>query len=143
MKAKKNNSKGKEQIKIQAKAVVDKGVIEEYFYMIPKAVTVRELEEAVHCVSEENKEIWTELDLMEIVLETDSLIFENMMDTFDEESDRKFLDSKGIKVVYAASYNTKDKAVVKKVLEELYQAFGGFMASDTEDLEPIFEIADF
>lgn len=143
MKVKKGNSKEKKQVKIQTKAVVDKGVIEEYFYMIPKAVTVRELEEAVHCVSEENKEIWTELDLMEIVLETDSLIFENMMDTFDEASDRKFLENKGIQTVYAASYNTKDKAMVKKVLEELYQVFGGFMASDTEDLEPMFEIADF
>ena len=34
-------------------------------------------------------------------------------------------------------------ASVKKVLEELHAVFGGFMASDTEDLEPIFEIADF
>ena len=121
----------------------DKGTIVEYFYMIPAEVTVRDLVEAVHCVDEEAKEIWTELDLMEIVLSADSLIFENMMDTFTEPGDREFLASKGVKVVYAASYNTKDKDMVKKVLEELYAAFGGFMASDTEDLEPIFEIADF
>lgn len=121
----------------------DKGTIVEYFYMIPAEVTVRDLVEAVHCVDEEAKEIWTELDLMEIVLSADSLIFENMMDTFTEPGDQEFLASKGVKVAYAASYNTKDKDMVKKVLEELYAAFGGFMASDTEDLEPIFEIADF
>ena len=121
----------------------DKGTIVEYFYMIPAEVTVRDLVEAVHCVDEEAKEIWTELDLMEIVLSADSLIFENMMDTFTEPGDQEFLASKGVKVVYAASYNTKDKDMVKKVLEELHAAFGGFMASDTEDLEPIFEIADF
>lgn len=121
----------------------DKGTIVEYFYMIPAEVTVRDLVEAVHCVDEEAKEIWTELDLMEIVLSADSLIFENMMDTFTEPGDQEFFAAKGVKVVYAASYNTKDKDMVKKVLEELYAAFGGFMASDTEDLEPIFEIADF
>ena len=106
---KKDNKKKKGTFKIQAKAVVDKGVIEEYFYMLPVAVTVRELMEAVHTVPEEAKEIWTELDLMEIVLSADSLIFENMMDTFNEAGDQAFLAEKGIKVVYAVSYNTKDK----------------------------------
>jgi len=129
--------------KIQAKAKVDKGVIEEYFYMLPVEVTVRELEKAVQCVPEDAKEIWTELDLMEIVLEADSLIFENMMDTFTESGDQEFLNAKGIKVVYAVSYNTRDKALVKPVLEELHSVFGGFMASDTEDLEPIFEVSEF
>ncbi|MBR3762606.1 MAG: hypothetical protein IKK59_07675 [Lachnospiraceae bacterium] len=140
---KKDNKKKKGTFKIQAKAVVDKGVIEEYFYMLPVAVTVRELMEAVHTVPEEAKEIWTELDLMEIVLSADSLIFENMMDTFNEAGDQAFLADKGIKVVYAVSYNTKDKEQVKVVLEELHSVYGGFMASDTEDLEPIFEVAEF
>ena len=143
MKFKKENKKNKDNQKIQAKAVVDKGVIEEYFYMLPAEVTVRELEKAVQCVTEDAKEIWIELDLMEIVLQADSLIFENMMDTFTEPGDKAFLDAKGIKVVYAVSYNTKDKALVKPVLEELHSVFGGFMASDTEDLEPIFEVAEF
>ena len=140
---KKDNKKKKGTFKIQAKAVVDKGVIEEYFYMLPVAVTVRELMEAVHTVPEEAKEIWTELDLMEIVLSADSLIFENMMDTFNEAGDQAFLAEKEIKVVYAVSYNTKDKEQVKVVLEELHSVYGGFMASDTEDLEPIFEVAEF
>ena len=141
MKFKKDNKKGSS--KMQAKVVVEKGVIEEYFYMLPTEVTVRELVEAVQCMPEDTKEIWTELDLMEIVMAADSLIFENMMDTFDEEGDQEFLAAKGVKVVYAVSYNTRDKAEVKKVLTELHSKFGGFMASDTEDLEPIFEVAEF
>ena len=140
---KKDNKKKKSTFKIQAKAVVDKGVIEEYFYMLPVAVTVRELMEAVHSVPEEAKEIWTELDLMEIVLPADSLIFENMLDTFNEAGDQAFLADKGVKVVYAVSYNTKDKEQVKVVLEEIHSVYGGFMASDTEDLEPVFEVAAF
>lgn len=141
MKFKKDNKKNTS--KMQAKAIVEKDIIEEYFYMIPAEVTVRDLVEAVHCVPEDTKEIWVELDLMEIVMAADSLIFENMMDTFDGAEDQAFLAAKGVKVVYAVSYNTKDKAGVKKVLEELHSTFGGFMASDTEDLEPVFEVAEF
>lgn len=141
MKFKKDNKKNTS--KMQAKAVVEKGVIEEYFYMLPAEVTVRELVEAVQCVPEDTKEIWTELDLMEIVMTADSLIFENMMDTFEEEGDQEFLAAKGVKVVYAVSYNTLDKSAVKQVLTELHSKFGGFMASDTEDLEPVFEVAEF
>ena len=143
MKLKKDNKKNKGGFKMQAKAAADKGTIEEYFYMIPKQVTVADLEQALTSVEEASKEIWKELDLMEVVLPTDSLIFENMMDTFEEEADKAFLNAKGIEVVYAVSYNTKDKELVKPVLEELYSAFGGFMASDTEDLEPVFEISEF
>lgn len=141
MKFKKDSKKNTS--KMQVKAVVEKDIIEEYFYMIPAEVTVRELAEAVHCVPEDTKEIWIELDLMEIVMAADSLIFENMMDTFDGAADQAFLAAKGVKVVYAVSYNTKDKAEVKKVLEELHSTYGGFMASDTEDLEPVFEVAEF
>lgn len=141
MKFKKENKKN--NAKMQTKTAAQANVIEEYFYMIPKKVTVKELVDAVSCVEEDAKEIWTELDLMELVLPTDSLIFENMMDTFTEDGDAQFLKEHGVEVVYAVSYDTKDKAQVKAVLEELYTAFGGFMASDTEDLQPVFEIAAF
>ncbi len=141
MKFKKDNKKN--NAKMQAKAAAEKEVIEEYFYMLPKKVTVRDLVDAISCVEEDTKEIWTELDLMEIVLPTDSLIFENMMDTFTEDGDAQFLKENGVEVVYAVSYNTKDKAQVKTVLEELHTAFGGFMASDTEDLQPVFEVSEF
>lgn len=141
MKFKKENKKN--NAKMQTKAAAEAKVIEEYFYMIPKKVTVKDLLDAVLCVEEDAKEIWTELDLMEIVLPADSLIFENMMDTFTEEGDAQFLKEHGVEVVYAVSYDTKDKAQVKAILEELHTAFGGFMASDTEDLQPVFTVEEF
>lgn len=144
MEKKKANKKQKGSMKIQPKgAAEDKGVIEEYLYMIPEEVTVRELEQAVTCVSEKAKEIWIELDMMEVMLATDSLIFENMLDTFDTPQDQTFLEKKGIKAVYAINYNSKDKEAVKAVLSDIYQVFGGFVASDTEDLEPFFDVAEF
>lgn len=141
---KKDNKKKKSFFKMQPKsAAEDKGTIEEFLYMIPAAVTVRDLEGAVTGYPEEKKEIWTELDMMEVVLPIDSLIFENMMDTFDSAEDQAFLQEKGIQVVYAFNYNTRDKEAVKAVLAEIHRAFGGFVASDTEDLEPTFEVGAF
>ena len=71
------------------------------------------------------------------------IIFENMLDTFEEPTDQAFLAAKGVKAVYAVNYNTKDRETVKQILSELYDVFGGFMASDTEDLEPIFEVYEY
>ncbi len=139
----KKNKDKKSTGKAQTKAMADKGTIEEYFYMVPVEVNVSQMAEAICCMTEDAKEIWTELDLMEIMLNADSLIFENMLDTFEESADQAFLADKGVKAVYAVNYNTRDKAAVKQVLTELYGVFGGFMASDTEDLEPIFEVSEF
>lgn len=125
------------------KGIVEKGTLEEYFYMIPQKVCVRELQEQIHSVKDDQIEVWTELDLMEIMLENDSLIFENMIDTFDDPNDQKFLKENGICAVYAVNYNTKDKSAVKNILMELHQIFGGFMATDTDDLQPTFEITNF
>ena len=138
------NKKKKNLFKMQPKNVAEqKGTEEEYLYMFPIEVSVRDLEKALVSLPEDKKEIWVELDMMEVILEADSLIFENMMDTFDTESDQAFLAAKGIKVVYAFNYNTKDKEAVVRVLKELHSTFGGFIASDTEDLEPMYEVEEF
>lgn len=138
------NKKKNKFFKMQPKGAAEyKGVEEEFLYMFPVEVTVRDLEQALTNYPEDKKEIWVELDMMEVVLEADSLIFENMMDTFDADSDQAFLAEKGVKVVYAFNYNTRDKEAVVGVLKELHSVFGGFVASDTEDLEPIYEVDAF
>ncbi len=137
MKNKKKNKFFKDKAKV---VPVDKGTIEEFLYMVPAAVTVRELESALTSIPEDKKEIWVELDMMEVILANDSLVFENMLDTFDAEADQAFLNAKAIKTVYAFNYNTKDKDAVKEIMVALQSAFGGFVASDTEDFEPMFEV---
>ena len=138
----KNKKKNKFFNKAKA-APVDKGTMEEFLYMVPTDVTVRDFEKALTFLAEDKKEIWVELDMMEVLLTNDSLVFENMMDTFDAEADQAFLKEKSIKNVYAFNYNTKDKEAVAGVLQALYEAFGGFVASDTEDFEPMYEVCDF
>ena len=138
------NKKKTKNFKMQPKsALIDKGTIKEFLYMLPKDVCVRDLLGALVSFPEDKKEIWVELDMMEVVLETDSLVFENMMDTFDTPLDQELIQKLSVKTVYAFNYNTKDEADVKTVLKEIHQAFGGFVASDTEDLEPTYTVDTF
>lgn len=138
------NKKKQKFFKDKSKGVpIDKGTIEEFLYMLPTKVTVRDLEKTLTNLKDDQKEIWTELDMMEVILTNDSLVFENMMDTFDTPADQAFLADKQVEKVYAFNYNTKDKEAVAGVLKQLHNSFGGFVASDTEDFEPIYEMSEF
>ncbi|MCD8326981.1 MAG: hypothetical protein LUC90_09985 [Lachnospiraceae bacterium] len=116
--------------------------IEEYLYMLPVDVTVQDLKPVIQA-DEEKKDLWRELDLMEVKLSHDSLIFENFMDCFDSASDQAFLRENGVKKVYAFSYDPLDKPAVVQALKDIHAAFGGFIASDTEDLKPLYQPEDF
>ncbi|MFI3237093.1 MAG: hypothetical protein R3Y47_03570 [Lachnospiraceae bacterium] len=136
----KKNNKIKTKTKVVETAV--KGTEEEVFFMLPREVVVKELAGYVKCVDEDKVEIWNEMDLMEVVLEHDSLIFENMMDTFDTDEDLALLEKLQVKKVYSVLYNSLDIDQVKAVLAELHEEVNGFLASDTEDLEPMMEVMD-
>ncbi|MCD7805991.1 MAG: hypothetical protein LUH19_01465 [Lachnospiraceae bacterium] len=116
--------------------------IEEYLYMLPVDVTVQDLKPVIQA-DEEKKDLWKELDLMEVKLSHDSLIFENFMDCFDSASDQTFLKENGVKKVYAFSYQAQDRSAVAQALKDIHAVFGGFIASDTEDLKPIYQPEDF
>ncbi|MCD8068761.1 MAG: hypothetical protein LUE87_07730 [Lachnospiraceae bacterium] len=118
------------------------GEVEEYLYMLPVDVSVRDLKPVVQ-VQEEKKDIWRELDLMEVKLSHDSLIFENFMDCFESASDQAFLRENGVKKVYAFSYDSLDRAEAARVVRDIHAVFGGFIASDTEDLTTVYQPEDF
>ncbi len=119
-----------------------RGEIEEYLYMLPVEVRAEDLLEVIEA-PEEKKDVWHELDLMEIKLGHDGLIFENFMDCFDTKSDQAFLKENGVKKVYAFSYDSLDKAGAAKAVREIHAAFGGFIASDTKDLQPVYQPEEF
>ncbi len=119
-----------------------RGEIEEYLYMLPVEVTVEDLLPVIEA-PEEKKDVWHELDLMEIKLSHEGLIFENFMDCFESKSDRAFLEENGVKKVYAFSYDSLDKAEAAKAVREIHAVFGGFIASDTKDLKPVYQPEEF
>ncbi|MCD8131948.1 MAG: hypothetical protein LUE16_11870 [Lachnospiraceae bacterium] len=118
------------------------GEVEEYLYMLPVDVTVQDLKPVIQA-QEEKKDIWRELDLMEVKLSHDSLIFENFMDCFESASDQAFLRENGVKKVYAFSYDSRDRAEAARAVRDIHAVFGGFIASDTEDLTPVYQPEDF
>ncbi len=140
-----NKKKNKKAQKIQ-KAQVKKAEIREYYYMIPADTSVKELASQLTCVNEDQIELWLELDLMEIVLTKDSLLFQNAREVFEDPEDLAFISSHDIQTIYEISYDAEDEAAVRNVFTELLDRAGGMLCSDTEDFSPIYgknNIAEF
>ena len=112
----------------------------EYYYMIPAKVEVKELSKVITTVSEKQIEIWKEINLMEIVLTGDSLIFEDAKSCFIDPLDLAFLKEHQIETIYQISFEQNDGKKVIEIFKELMQSQGGFLASDSEDFTPTFTI---
>ena len=79
---------------------------------------------------------------MEVVLVSDSLIFQDSMESFEDPADLEFLKHHGIKTVYQVSYEEQDQEMAKKILAELLKETGGFLCCDTEDFAPFYGLED-
>lgn len=112
--------------------------IVEFYFMTPAETDAKELSQCVHAVDEERIEVWRELNLMEVVLESDSLIFQDAGECFIDPLDLEFINGRGIKTMYQISYEVGDAAMVKKIMSEIIDAVGGFICSDTDSFEPIY-----
>ena len=49
----------------------------EFYYMSPEIMNAKELSLCIQAVPQEQVEVWNELNLVEVVLENDSLIFQD------------------------------------------------------------------
>ena len=112
----------------------------EYYYMLPTKADVKELSKVLTTVSEKQIEIWKEINLMEIVLTSDSLIFEDAKACFIDPLDLAFLKEYQIETIYQVSFEQNDGKKVIEIFKELMQSQGGFLATDSEDFTPIFTI---
>ncbi|HIU02120.1 MAG TPA: hypothetical protein IAB63_02570 [Candidatus Onthocola gallistercoris] len=110
----------------------------EFYYMIPAVVTAKELTRTVRCVEEEAVDIWPELNLMEVVLEHDSLILQDGRECFIDPLDLEFIEENHIQSIFAVSYEEADEAMARKALKDMMTEKGGFLCSDTEDFTPMW-----
>lgn len=111
--------------------------IVDFYYFHDKELTCRDLLAAVGDYNPKS-DIWTEINLMEVVLANDSLIFQDASDCFEAEEDLRWLEEHQIKTKYEVSFDTRDLSEVKLVMKNIMTALGGMFCSDTEDFEPIF-----
>ena len=84
----------------------------------------------------EKADIWPELNLMEVEMNFDSLIFQNAEECFIDPADQQWFEERGIKTKYQISYDTGDIEAVREVLHNIMAALGGRICSDTDDFEP-------
>ncbi|HIQ98789.1 MAG TPA: hypothetical protein IAB23_03810 [Candidatus Scybalocola faecavium] len=112
----------------------------EFYYMIPGETCAKELSRYITTVDEEKIEIWTELNLMEVIMENDSLIFQDAWKCFVDPLDQEYIQDHGIKTIYQISYDERDLPCVRQVMKELLNKAGGRICSDTDDFEPVYTL---
>ena len=110
----------------------------EFYYMTPEQTDAKELTTLIHSVDEEKVDVWQELNLLEVVLDSDSLIFQDGRECFVDPLDLQFIEEHHIKSIYVVSYEEGDSVKARQVIKEILEAKGGFICSDTEDFEPMF-----
>ena len=110
----------------------------EYYYMTPEQTDAKELTTLIKSVDEEKIDVWPELNLMEVVLDSDSLIFQDGRECFVDPLDLQFLEERKIQSIYVVSYEEGDSVKARKAIKEVLEAKGGFICSDTEDFEPMY-----
>lgn len=114
--------------------------IVEYYLLLQTKTDVREIQKVIHTVDEEKVDIWPALNLMEVVLENDSLILQDGSEVFIDPLDIAFLNEKGIQTVYVISFDEADQKAAFAVLKEILTTMGGMIGSDTDDFEPSYTV---
>ena len=128
--------------KIKKSTIVEaqkrKKKIVEFYDMTPEKTDAKELTRFITSVDEEKVDVWPELNLMEVVLDSDSLIFQDGRECFVDPLDLEFIEERKIQSIYVVSYEEGDDQKARRVIKEILDAKGGFLCSDTEDFEPMF-----
>ncbi len=115
--------------------------IVEYYLLLEKKTDVKEIQSVIKAVDAEKVDIWPAIDLMEVVLENDSLILQNGSEVFIDPLDIAFLNEKRIQTVYVISFDESDQESAFAVLKDILIAMGGMIGSDTDDFEPSYTVA--
>ena len=128
-------SSGKKPLKDIAVVMTKKPVrkIVEYYYFFNEEMDARKLQSAVGEKWFEKADIWPELNLMEVEMNFDSLIFQNAEECFIDPADQQWFEEQGIKTKYQISYDTGDIESVREVLHNIMDAHRsrcGFRNSD-------------
>lgn len=116
--------------------------IVEYYYFLKEPVAVRQLQQAVGDEYFDKADIWPELNLMEVVMDHDSLIFQDADDCFVDPDDLKDLEAMGVKKKYQISFDAADIEKVRDVMQRIMTAAGGVICSDTDDFQPSYTLDD-
>ena len=114
--------------------------IVEYYYFLKEALPVKQLQLAVGDDYFDKADVWPELNLMEVVMDFDSLIFQDADDCFVDPDDIRDLETMGVRKKYQISFDAADIEKVRLVMGRIMAAVGGVICSDTDDFQPSYTL---
>lgn len=127
MKGKSNIKKKNTQQTKPAKKMITK------YYLIPQETTVSQLADLLP-EYQEKAELWLEMDLLELALTNDTLVFEEAGEDFDSPEDQAYLKANGIQKIYAITYDELDAEETGKIMDILQESFHGRICKEDETL---------
>ena len=114
--------------------------IVEYYYFLKEELPVKQLQLAVGDDYFDKADVWPELNLMEVVMDFDSLIFQDADDCFVDPEDIRDLEAMGVRKKYQISFDAADIEKVRDVMSRIMTAVGGVICSDTDDFQPSYTL---
>ncbi|MBQ5445466.1 MAG: hypothetical protein IIT48_02205 [Lachnospiraceae bacterium] len=109
-----------------------------FYYMTDNEISVREISEVV--MEEKKKqevvEVWDEAQVIEISTIEKRTIDIEMMELFQGENDKKFLDDNNVKCIFSIRTEEEDVNRVSDIFKKVTKEYSGFVCSDSEDFKP-------
>ena len=103
------------------------------YYLIPQEISISQMAELLPDY-QEKIELWLEMDLMELTLTHDTMVFEEAAEDFANSEDQVYFAEHKIKKVYAITYDALDAEEVKQILSTLQAALQGRVCEEDEIL---------
>lgn len=111
----------------------------DYYYMAVDEIGAKELYEVIcnagHEVSE-RIELWDAADVLEIETDEKSSIDIEKIPWFNNEDDKKFLESNGIKSIFSIKTDEPNRQRMIDIFKLVISSLGGFVCSDTDNFMP-------
>lgn len=109
-----------------------------YYYFTGNDATARDIVNSVGDSYRDAADIWPELNLAEVVLPTDSLIFQDVREAFVDPADQEYLKEHDYTSQFQISFDIGDTDAVRSVMRNIMTQIGGRICSDTDDFEPSY-----
>ena len=103
------------------------------YYLIPQEISISQLAERLPDY-QAKIELWLEMDLMELTLTHDTMVFEEAAEDFANPEDQAYFEEHKIRKVYAITYDVLDAEEVKQILSALQETFQGRVCKEDEIL---------
>lgn len=110
----------------------------QWFYLCPAAIGVRELKEALEDHPGIELELWETAGVLEIVIpEKRSMDVEQIPVDLRDEYSNAFLMERGTQSLFAVTIDPENAACVTEIMDKIVTRQGGCFCGDTPDFTPV------